>query len=134
MHPTDSRVSATSPRWKIWCRRNVLPRLFDRLLTHVVHPGGRLIVSSYTNRDEPPRRFAKDLRDVGTRPGRDHPHRPARRSAVVDLLAGRLTCIGLRLELSPPVLPASNHLPSLVRAHVTISMSRKLAWLTSHWI
>jgi hypothetical protein len=42
--------------------------LVHRLLTHVVQPGGRLIVSSYTNRDEPPRRLVEELRDVGRDP------------------------------------------------------------------
>ena len=53
--------------------------LVDRLLEGLVAPGGRLILSSYTNRDQPPRPLVEDLAAHGHVPDGviriDRPHR-----------------------------------------------------------
>jgi hypothetical protein len=53
--------------------------LVDRLLRDFVGPGGRVIVSSYTNAGQPPRKLFDDLRAAGHPPdGVIHIDRPGR--------------------------------------------------------
>ena len=53
--------------------------LFDRLLTQFVAPAGRLIISSYANREDPPRALFDELTEVGHPPaGRISIDRPGR--------------------------------------------------------
>ena len=67
---------------------HLLSELIERLLSRFVEPGGRLILSSYANRDEAPRALFEDMAGAGFAPDGtiaiDRPGRQPLRTAWLD--------------------------------------------------
>lgn len=66
--------------------------LIDRVLTHLLKPDGRLIISSYTNREAAPRALFDDLERCGHPPtGTIHIDRPNRHPLITAWIDGTAT-------------------------------------------